>query len=223
LTAARESADNAGELGGSRLLARMTRETLRKLHSFTGLFPLGAYLLFHSYEHFAVRDGRDAVLARLLRTTSWPVEVAAILLPLLVHAGLGVHLARFDEGLPSSSYASPAFRRLQLVSGIFVMLFLGLHVAGVWLPRALAEDRPGAAYAAMLDQVGHLPGAVLYALGVTAVCLHFGQGLSVYFSRYGVLHLSPREGRFLGAGLGILLWLTFLDELIAYASGAALL
>ena len=45
---------------------RMTRDTLRKLHSFTGLFPLGTYLLFHAYEHLAARQGRDAVLDRIL-------------------------------------------------------------------------------------------------------------------------------------------------------------
>jgi succinate dehydrogenase / fumarate reductase cytochrome b subunit len=199
----------------------MTRDTLRKLHSFTGLFPLGAYLLFHAYEHLAIREGRDAVLARLLGTTSWPLEVAGILLPMLVHAALGLHLARSPDAAPS--YASSTFRSLQRVSGLVVVVFLGLHLVGVWLPRALADDRPGAAYAAMLEQVGTLPMASLYVLGITAVCLHFGQGLAAVFSRYDVLRLTPRGSRLLGAVLSLLLWLTFIDELAAYASGAALL
>jgi succinate dehydrogenase / fumarate reductase cytochrome b subunit len=204
----------------------MTRDNLRKLHSFTGLFPLGAYLLFHVYEHLPVRVGRDALLARLLRTSSWPLEVAVILLPLLGHAALGVYLgwrARGDEPQEARDYLSPAFRRLQLGSGLLVLAFLVLHVAGVWLPRALSDDRPGAAYAAQLDQLGSLPMATLYVLGVTAVCLHFGQGLAVLCARHGFLQLTPRGSRLLGAGLGIALWLIFIDELAAYASGAALL
>jgi succinate dehydrogenase / fumarate reductase cytochrome b subunit len=199
----------------------MTRETLRKLHSFTGLFPLGTYLLFHAYEHLAVRGGRDALLDRLAVTTSWPLEVVGILLPLLAHAALGLYLARSPDA--PASYVNGSFRTLQRVSGLVVVVFLGLHLVGVWLPRVLSDDRPGAAYAAMLDQVGTLPLAALYVLGVTAVCLHFGQGLAAVFSRYGVLRLSPRGSRLLGAGLGVLLWLTFIDELTAYASGAALL
>jgi succinate dehydrogenase / fumarate reductase cytochrome b subunit len=199
----------------------MTRDTLRKLHSFTGLFPLGAYLLFHAYEHLPIRTGRDALLDRLATTTSWPLELVGILLPLLVHAGLGLYLARAPDA--PASYASVSFRRLQRVSGLIVVVFLGLHLVGVWLPRVRADDRPGAAYAAMLDQVGTLPLAALYVLGVTAVCLHFGQGLAAVASRYGVLSLSPRGSRWLGAGVGALLWLTFLNELAAYATGAALL
>ena len=104
-----------------------------------------------------------------------------------------------------------------------VVVFLGLHLVGVWLPRVRAGDRPGAAYAAMLDQVGTLPLAALYVVGVSAVCVHFGQGLAAVLSRYGVLRLSPRASRVLGTGLGVLLWLLFIDELAAYASGAALL
>lgn len=199
----------------------MTRDTLRKLHSFTGLFPLGAYLLFHAYEHLAVRVGRDAVLARLLNTTSWPLEVAGILLPMLVHAALGLYLARSPDAAPS--YASAPFRSLQRVSGLVVVGFLGLHLVGVWAPRVAADDRPGAAYAAMLDQVGTLPMASLYVLGVTAVCVHFGQGMAAIFSRYGVLRLTPRGSRILGGAMALLLWLTFINELAAYASGAALL
>jgi succinate dehydrogenase / fumarate reductase cytochrome b subunit len=199
----------------------MRRDTLRKLHSFTGLFPLGAYLFFHAYEHLALRSGRDALLDRLARTTSWPLELIGILLPLLVHAGLGLYLARVPDA--PASYASASFRGLQRVSGLFAVVFLGLHLVGVWLPRVQADDRPGAAYAAMLDQVGTLPLATLYVLGVTAVCLHFGQGLAALVSRYGLLGLTPRASRLLGAGVGLLLWLTFIDELAAYASGAALL
>jgi len=199
----------------------MTRDTLRKLHSFTGLFPLGAYLLFHAYEHLAIRAGRDALLDRLATTTSWPLELVGILLPLLAHAGLGLYLARVPDA--PASYGSASFRGLQRVTGLIVVVFLGLHVVGVWLPRVQADDRPGAAYGAMLDQVGTLPLAALYVLGVTAVCLHFGQGLSAAVSRYGVLGLTPRGSRLLGATVGVVLWLIFIDELIAYASGAALL
>jgi succinate dehydrogenase / fumarate reductase cytochrome b subunit len=198
----------------------MNPDPLRKLHSFTGLFPLGAYLLFHAYEHVAVRAGRAALVLRLERTSHALLEVLLVLLPLLVHAALGVRLARTRA--EHAPYASPAFARLQLWTGIAAALFLLLHVGGVWLPR-VTEQRPAAAYGAMLRQVAHLPGALLYLLGISAVCLHFGQGLSSLLLRHGVLGLPARGARILGALVGVLLWLVFLDELSAYVSGAALL
>lgn len=198
----------------------MHLDTLRKLHSFTGLFPLGAYLLFHAYEHAAIRAGRDALVARLSRTTSAPLEVVCVLLPLLVHAALGVRLARVAPD--RSPYASPAFARLQLWSGLAAALFLLWHVATIWGARVV-ESRPAAAYEAMLDHVGTLPAAALYVLGVSAVCIHFGQGLSSLLLRHGLRRWNPRVARGLGAALGAGLWLSFVNELLAYVTGAGLL
>lgn len=195
-------------------------DTLRKLHSFTGLFPLGAYLLFHAYEHAAIRDGRDALILRLTRTTNAPLEVACVLLPMLIHAFLGLRLARLPGA--RAVYASPAFGRFQVVSGLMVAAFLLLHVGTIWLTRVV-QQRPAAAYGAMLEHVGTLPAAAVYVLGVSAVCAHFGQGLSTLLTRHGLLHLSPRGARILGGLVGVALWITFIDELMAYVTGAALL
>lgn len=197
----------------------MPPATLRKLHSFTGLFPLGAYLAFHAYEQAAVREGRDALVQRLAQTSHALLEVVLVLLPLLLHAALGVRLARIRPDV--AVYASPAFARLQLWSGVCAALFLLLHVSTIWGARVM-QQRPAAAYGAMLEQVGSLPAAVLYLLGVSAVCLHFGQGLSSLLLRYGS-RVPPRVARTLGGLVGLGLWLTFVDELSAYVTGAALL
>jgi succinate dehydrogenase / fumarate reductase cytochrome b subunit len=201
---------------------------LRKLHSFTGLFPLAAYLLFHAYEQLAVRAGRTAEIMRLDRTTYAPLEVACVLLPLLVHAALGVRLSRISRsqlalvGGDSFPYASPAFLGLQVWSGIVSACFLLWHVVGVWVPRVVA-GRPAAGYGAMVDHAATLPLATLYVIGTSAVCVHFSQGLSAVCLRYQILRVSPRAARMLFALLGTLLWLTFIDELSAYVAGRPLL
>lgn len=198
----------------------MHRDTLRTLHSFTGLFPLGAYLLFHAYEQAAIGAGRDALIARLAVTSCAPLEVACVLLPLLVHAAAGVVLAR--RAADPRPYASPAFARLQLWTGIAAALFLLWHVSTIWGARVI-ERRPAAAYDAMLQHVGQLPAALLYVAGVSSVCIHFGQGLSSFLLRRGLLARSPRAARALGALLGAGLWLGFVDELLTYVTGAGLL
>jgi len=205
----------------------MHPEILRKLHSFTGLFPLGAYLLFHAYEQFAVRAGRTAAILRLERTTSAPLEVACVLLPLFVHAALGVRLARgprapADPDDPSFPFASLNFRRLQLWSGIASACFLIWHVAGVWVPRVVAA-RPAAGYGAMVDHAATLGRAALYVLGTTAVCTHFGQGLSAACLRYRILPITPRAARVWSGLFAFMLWLSLIDSLSAYVTGRALL
>jgi len=192
---------------------------MRRLHRATGLFPLGAYLAFHAWEHGPVRVGRDALFARLAHTESAPLEIALVLVPLVVHAALGLRLAR--EPCADSGYPSPAFRRLQVASGIVAGLFLAHHLVGVWLPRVTEPSARGAAYDAMLDHVARAPGVAIYAVGLGAVCTHLGQGVGLALVRR--LPRAPRLARALGVALGVLLWLTFLDALAAYATYAPLL
>jgi len=205
--------------------ARMHLEPLRKLHSFTGLFPLGAYLLFHAYEALAVRAGRTQAVLQLERTTHAPLEVMCLFLPLLVHAALGVRLARLSprqEGADPAPYASANFKKLQLWTGVVSAGFLLWHVAGVWLPRVVA-GRPAAGYGAMVDHAATLPRAALYVIGTSAVCVHFAQGLSAVCLRYGIAPFAARWVRLSCAVLAFLLWATLIDALSAYVGGSALL
>ena len=198
----------------------MAPDRLRKIHSFTGLVPLALYLGFHAWEHWPVRAGSEPLLARL-RDSSWvPAEVVLVLLPLFAHGALGVVLSRQPE--PRPVYASPAFRRLQLVTGVISGLFVLWHGGFVWLPALLAPDRASAAFDVMLDQAGTYVGAGLHVFALSAVCIHFGQGLGAAWLRYRP-GAPVRLIRILGGALGLILWLVLLEELSVYAGGAPLL
>ncbi len=193
---------------------------LRKLHSFTGLVPLGAYMGFHTWEHWPARDGRDAALHRMSLASSAPVEIVLLILPLLVHATLGLRLARTPD--PSAAYRSAGFRQLQRVTGIVTAAFLLWHVGLVWVPRLVDGGRAEAAYAAMLDQAGPVAGMMLYVIGISAVCVHFGQGLGAAWIRHGQ-PVSRPFARSMSALLALFLWVAMIDVLSVYATGAALL
>ena len=200
--------------------ARMHQLMLRKLHSFTGLVPLGAYMGFHTWEHWPVRDGRDAALHRMALASSAPVEIVLLMMPLLVHATLGLRLARGEDN--SGSYYSPAFCSMQRVTGMLLAPFLLWHVGLVWLPRVIDGGRAEAAYSAMRDQAGPVAGMILYVLGISAVCVHFGQGLGAAWIRHGNA-VSVPFARWVSALLGLALWIAMIDVLSVYATGAALL
>jgi succinate dehydrogenase / fumarate reductase cytochrome b subunit len=198
----------------------MEPDKLRRIHTFTGLLPLALYLAFHAWEHWPVTAGRDALYARLEASALAPLEIVFVILPLIVHAALGLTLARRPD--PGAMYASPAFRRLQAVSGALTGAFVLWHVAFVWGPAVGRPDRTSVAYDAMLAQAGGYLGVALHVLALSAVCVHFGQGLSAAW-----LRLRPdapvRFVRGAGIALGLALWLVLIDELSVYAGGAALL
>lgn len=195
---------------------------MRRLHSASGLFPLGAYLGFHAWEHAPVRSGRDALFARLRHTEHAPLEIGLVLLPLLLHGLLGLWLAR-RAGQPPKAYASPAFFRLQVATGVITALFIAVHVVSVWLPRLVELNPLGASYGALRAQVGRVPVLVGYVIGLSAVCTHFGQGLGAALIQLSDGRVAPRIARALGVVVGVLLWLVFISELAVYATGARLL
>lgn len=194
---------------------------VRKLHSLSGMVPLGLFLIYHAWQQAPVRVGRDPMLTRLEQTSHGLAELLFVVLPLAVHAGCGLWLARRAQPADVRPYASRAFRSFQMLTGVVTALFLGLHMGGVWHPW-LVSGRAFAQYGAMLDQTGTLVGAAAYVVGISATCLHWGQGLSAFILRWWP-GCSPRLARGLGTLLGLGLWGTFLDQLAVYATGAALM
>jgi succinate dehydrogenase/fumarate reductase cytochrome b subunit len=198
----------------------MASDRLRKIHTFTGLVPLALYLAFHAWEHWPVRAGRDPLLDRLSGSAFAPAEILLVLLPLLVHGAAGLRLSRQPD--PARSYASPSFRRLQAATGVVTGLFVLWHAAFVWLPAVGRPDRASVAFDAMLDQAGGYLGAGLHVVALSAVCVHFGQGLSAAWLRH---RPQAPVGFVRGAGIffGLMLWVVLLNELSVYAGGSALL
>lgn len=196
---------------------------MRRVHSATGLFPLGAYLLFHAWEQWPVRESRDALFARLASSHNALIEAAVVLLPLIVHAVLGLRLYVSRAPAEGDGYVSPSFRGMQAITGLFAIAFIVLHLLGGFLPRISEPNPIGAAFMGVRGQVERLSGMAIYVLGIAAVCTHFGQGLGLSLLRLSPAQFSPRGARVVGLVVGVLLFLIFLNELAAYATGAALL
>jgi len=73
-----------------------TRYLLRKLHSFTGILPVGAFLAEHFWSNSAalVSAEKYNTVSQELQTIPFRliVEWGAILLPMLFHGGYGVYI-----------------------------------------------------------------------------------------------------------------------------------
>ena len=107
---------------------------VRRLHSLTGLVPVGAYMVIHLLTNASVLDSPATFqrmvhqihgLGRLLPVVEW----GFIFIPILFHAILGVVIV--SGGLPNSSnYPFPHNYRyvLQRITGMIAFLFIVWHV-----------------------------------------------------------------------------------------------
>jgi succinate dehydrogenase / fumarate reductase cytochrome b subunit len=108
----------------------------RRLHSLSGVLPLGAFLCYHVFENLSALRGPTAynemvndVNTLLPRMFFFGLELVTIVLPLAYHAFYGVWVAA--TGRPNVgryAYASNWGYLTQRITGVIALLFLVVHV-----------------------------------------------------------------------------------------------
>ncbi len=197
---------------------------LRRLHSLSGLIPIGVFLVIHlttnSLIAFSTPEAdhyQDAVnRIHGLGPFLIPVEIVGIFLPIAFHAGLGVKI--WWESKPNVRnypYWCNVRYRLQRITGVIVLLFILVHL---WHMHWLGDYVPGtdgsmfdphrasetAAHAMQAHRWWVIP---LYAIGIIASCYHFATGLWTFLITWGITVGERAQDRmgYVCAALGVVL------------------
>jgi len=179
---------------------------IRRLHSLSGLIPVGAYICVHLLTNATVLNSsamfQNAVyLIHSLGGILPLVEWVFIFIPILFHAILGVVIIR--GGLPNtSSYKQTGNMRytLQRATGMIAFLFILWHVFHMhgWFPgegwlQGIVEPLGGHQFrpfnaastaAAALQQSILIP--ICYAIGLLACVFHLANGIWTMGITWGV-------------------------------------
>jgi succinate dehydrogenase / fumarate reductase, cytochrome b subunit len=186
---------------------------LRRLHSLSGILPVGAYLVIHLVTNASVLNSPATFqrsvysihsLGRLLPVVEW----LFIFIPLLYHAIYGVLIVR--GSLPNSGtykYKSNIGYTLQRATGMIAFVFIVWHVfhmhgwfhADAWMQN-VAEPLGGgrfraynaASTAAEAMQMSPIV-PILYAIGVLACVYHLAFGLWTFGITWGIWATPPAQ------------------------------
>jgi succinate dehydrogenase / fumarate reductase cytochrome b subunit len=198
---------------------------LRRLHSLTGVFPIGVFLLEHFFTNsHAVQSGRAfdeaaAFLAGLPYVVL--IEALGIWLPILFHMVLGIVIAtQGDANVGRYAHARNWQYFLQRLSGVILVFFIAYHM---WSTRLNAEAMAAPSLFEWMS--GHLahPGVfAFYALGVVSACWHFGNGLFGFAIHWGITtgRSAQRWAARLGIAVFVVLSLVGLNALLAFRGAA---
>lgn len=218
---------------------------IRRVHSLSGLIPVGAFMCVHLAVNASVLNGPETfqnnvysihALGKLLPLVEW----ATIFFPLIFHAVIGVWIIK--GGLPNSSkykYGSNIRYTLQRVSGMIAMVFILYHVFHMhgwfhfdwWL--ALVEPLGGhqfRAYSAPSTAGIALQNPIIvigYFIGIVSSVFHLANGLWTMGITWGVWTSPKAQKNALAAcsvfGVGLLVvGLSGLFGMMAVGSGEAL-
>lgn len=217
----------------SSLLDRSRRPfLLRKLHSLSGVLPVGVFLLAHLWAQATALQGQERYDEAVAGSSHLPfaplVELLVVLLPLAFHALYGVKLAL--DGRPNLQ-RYPRSRNwryvLQRVSGLVAFAFLGLHVWEYWLQRQLDRLTPLELYptlcANLSSTVRGVPVvALVYLAGLAAAVFHFANGLWGFGCSWGLtatLRAQRRSATVFGV-VGVALFLVGASTTLYFATGS---
>ena len=214
---------------------------LRKLHSLSGIIPIGAFLAEHMLTNSMAVFGPDRFNKSVHALHELPyltlLEVFGIFLPIAFHALYGIKIAMSAE-LNTHAYPYMANRRytLQRITGYIAFLFIIVHLMKFrfahlvgWGPSFLDPNnvdkfeitRNGLMH--WTPWGVHVPAAAtltLYVIGLWAACYHFANGIWTFCISWGITvgEKAQKKVGVLAAGVGIVLFVWGCLSLFAFAT-----
>lgn len=172
---------------------------LRRLHSLTGIVPLGGFLCFHFFENASARRGAAAFDETVHKIASMPYLMVAewllLLLPLIFHAAYGIYITRASRPVVATYTHARNFAYIaQRITGIIALFYIAYHVTTTrfW---ALFVKGSEITFADMATKLS-VPWVFLgYAIGIVSVVYHFANGLWSFSITWGLVRTDEGQKR----------------------------
>ena len=209
---------------------------IRRLHSLSGLIPVGAYMTVHLIVNASLLNGAGTFQTNVNQIHSlgkllWLVEWAFIFSPIIFHALVGIWIIRTGKSNHDNyRYVANWRYTLQRWSGVIAVLFIFMHVFHLhgwfhndwWLktvaePLGMANFRPYNAASSLAAAMGGFIWPVVYFIGIVACVFHLANGVWTMGITWGVW-VSPKaqqRASYICAAGGVLLLLVGLSALAA--------
>lgn len=220
---------------------------LRKLHSLSGIVPIGCFLIehmltnsraFHWFGWFeSGPDSFNEAVHFLHQLPFLPfLEIFGIFLPLAFHAGYGLVIAwQGQSNVGQYPHLDNWRYRLQRITGYIAIVFLIIHLLKFrfahligWGPEFIGSADPFEVTRNGLTAwnpwgdflVPVWLTFLMYWVGLAAACFHFGNGIWSFCVAWGLV-IGPKAQRrvlVLGGVIGLALFIGGSAGLVAFAT-----
>jgi succinate dehydrogenase / fumarate reductase cytochrome b subunit len=164
---------------------------LRRLHSITGIVPIGAFLLEHFISNFEAFKGPVAYAKQVQFLNSLPLvfglELFFIWIPILYHGIYGLVIWwRGDSNVGEYPWTGNWLYVSQRWTGIIALAFMIQHTyylrfTGIHLPT-----NPYASFSKVQGEFQHPWMIAFYAVAIIAASWHFAYGLWLFAAKWGI-------------------------------------
>jgi succinate dehydrogenase / fumarate reductase cytochrome b subunit len=199
----------------------LTKENyvLHRIHSITGVIPVGYYMVQHlALNSFSIGgeakfNGVIDFFEGIPKHVLLAMEVLAIWLPLIFHAVYGVFIvSRAENNFFTTKYKWSHNRMffLQRASGLVIFAFLIYHSLSTTGYKYATGDVERLKFAAWHEFFSNPLWVLVYATGIIASSYHLGYGIWNFCIRWGITVSEEAQTRIQKASALIFVALTLL-------------
>jgi succinate dehydrogenase / fumarate reductase, cytochrome b subunit len=187
---------------------------LRRLHSLTGIIPVGAFL----FEHILISNstaisGPDAYARQVSFLANLPLvfflELIGIWLPIAFHALYGFYIwYRGDANTASYPWSGNWMYSMQRWTGGIAFIYIVWHTYTMRFSGTDLHDNPVASFGKVAAEVHNPWLMAFYVIGLIAASWHFAYGIWLFCAKWGIVVGDKAQERLLSLCLAFFVVLT---------------
>lgn len=174
----------------------------RRLHSLSGIVPVGTFLVEHFISNAFATNGPHAYADQVKFLTGLPfavwLEVFGIYIPILYHALYGFYIwYRGETNVGDYPWVGNWMYTAQRWTGTIAFAYILYHT---WYMRFTGEHlftNPQAAFWKVQNEFQNPWAVAAYVVGIVAASWHFGYGIWLFAAKWGIT-VGDRARRRLG-------------------------
>jgi len=184
---------------------------LRRLHSLSGIVPVGLFLIEHFISNAFATNGPPAYTKQVELLSGFPFVVAlelfGIWIPILFHAFYGFYIwYRGDGNVGSYPWIGNWRYTIQRWTGGIAFFYMVWHTWHLRFSGVHLLSHPAAAFGKVQMELQQPWAVAFYAVGILCASWHFAYGLWLFAAKWGITS-GDRARRIFGYacfGIGVL-------------------
>ncbi len=162
---------------------------LRRIHSLTGVLPIGAFLLEHFFTNSFALFGPEVYNSKVEFFMGLPyiilIEISLIWIPILFHALYGLYIISTGQAnVLRFGYARNWMYLLQRITGVTAFCFIIYHVYATRISGLLTGQH--ASFELVQRSLENPLVLAFYVLGIVSASYHLGNGLFAFLITWGI-------------------------------------
>jgi len=164
---------------------------LRRLHSLTGIIPVGLFLIEHFFSNAFATRGPGAYAKQVEFLSSFPfvvgLELFGIWLPILYHSLYGFYIwYRGESNVAEYPWTGNWMYSSQRWTGAIAFFYMGWHTWHLRFSGTHVLTYPDLAFGKVQHELVVTWAFLFYVVGIVCASWHFAYGLWLFAAKWGI-------------------------------------